>query len=36
MKRFLKWLDEDLEETILMVLLVSIAVVMMSQVVISY
>ena len=36
MKRFLKWLDEDLEETILMVLLVAIAVVMMAQVVMRY
>lgn len=36
MKRFLKWLDEDLEETILMILLVAIAVVMMAQVVMRY
>lgn len=36
MKRFLKWLDEDLEETILMILLVAIAVVMMVQVVMRY
>ncbi len=36
MKRFLKWLDEDLEETILMVLLVAIAVVMMAQVIMRY
>lgn len=36
MKRFFKWLDEDLEETILMVLLVAIAVVMMAQVIMRY
>ena len=36
MRRFLKWLDEDLEETILMILLVAIAVVMMAQVVMRY
>ena len=36
MKRFLKWLDEDLEETLLMILLVAISVVMMAQVVMRY
>lgn len=36
MKRFLKWLDEDLEETILMILLVAISVVMMAQVIMRY
>lgn len=36
MKRFLKWLDEDLEESILMILLVAIAVVMMAQVIMRY
>lgn len=36
MKRFLKWLDNDLEETLLMLLLVAIALVMMAQVVMRY
>lgn len=36
MKRFLKWVDEDLEETLLMILLVAIAVVMMAQVIMRY
>ena len=36
MKRVLKWLDENLEETLLMILLVAIAVVMMAQVVMRY
>ena len=36
MKRFLKWLDEDLEESLLMILLVAISVVMMAQVVMRY
>ncbi len=30
MKRFLKWLDEDLEETLLMILLVAISVVVIA------
>ena len=33
MKRFLKWFDEDFEETLLMILLVAITVVMMLQVI---
>lgn len=36
MKRFLKWLDEDLEESLLMILLVAISVVMMAQVIMRY
>ena len=36
MKRFLKWLDEDLGETLLMIMLVAISVVMMAQVVMRY
>jgi len=35
-KKFWKWLDEDFEETILMLLLVAISVVMMAQVVMRY
>ena len=35
-KKFLKWLDEDLEESILMLLLIAISVVMMAQVVMRY
>lgn len=35
-RKFLKWLDEDLEESLLMLLLVAIAVVMMAQVVMRY
>lgn len=36
MKRFLKWLDEDFEETILMIFLIAISVVMMAQVIMRY
>ncbi|MBE6910684.1 MAG: TRAP transporter small permease [Ruminococcaceae bacterium] len=36
MKRFWKWLDENFEETLLMILLVAISVVMMAQVVMRY
>ena len=36
MKRVLKWLDENLEETLLMILLVAITVVMMAQVIMRY
>lgn len=36
MKRVFKWLDDNLEETILMILLVAISVVMMSQVIMRY
>lgn len=36
MKKFLKWLDEDFEETILMILLVIMACVMMLQVIMRY
>ncbi len=36
MKRFWKWLDEDFEETLLMLLLVAISLVMMAQVIMRY
>ena len=36
LKKFLKWLDNDLEETILMILLVIMACVMMLQVIMRY
>lgn len=36
MKKFLKWLDNDLEETLLMILLAAITIVMMAQVVMRY
>lgn len=36
MRKFLKWLDEDLEETLLMILLVAIALAMMAQVIMRY
>jgi len=36
LKRLLKWLDDNLEETLLMILLVAISVVMMAQVIMRY
>lgn len=35
-KKFLKWLDEDLEESMLMILLIAISLVMMLQVIMRY
>lgn len=36
MKKFLKWLDEDFEESILMIFLIVMSVVMMAQVIMRY
>ncbi len=36
MKKFLKWLDEDFEESILMVFLIVMSIVMMAQVIMRY